>query len=87
MNHGYSEVLGTIPSLRAASDNLRMIDDMITGIAHTDYATTERMTGAEKVQAHLGLIHTLADMVVARHAYSSNQRVLATTDAMLDLLY
>jgi flagellar basal body rod protein FlgG len=87
MNHGYSDVLGRISSMRAASDNIQLIDEMITGMnnAH-DRRTGATLTPAEQLQANLGLVEQLGDMIVARRAYRANNRVLAITDALLDKL-
>ncbi len=84
MNHTYSDVLGRISGLRAASDSLRMIDDMIMGV-DGEYSTAP-LTPADQLSSHLGLVQQLADMVVARRAYRANNRILAVTDALLDKL-
>lgn len=86
MNHHYNDVLGRISGLRAASNSLRMIDDMIMNVSDAEFGAKTPVTSAEKLQSHLGLVEQLADMVTARRAHRANNHMLAVTDALLDKL-
>lgn len=88
MSTGYSDVLGRFSTLRAASDNMLMVDNMIHRMSEAqDRSAALSMTPAERLESELGLMQVLADMIVARRAHKANTQVIASTDALLNRLH